>query len=98
MTRSETISTLRASSDEIRKLGATGLYLYGSAARDELTADSDVDLFIDYDPQGPFSFVELVRLQILIGQKLARDIDLTTRNGLHPLLKAEIESSSVRVF
>ena len=98
MTRSETIATLKASAGEIRNLGATGLYLYGSAARDELTADSDVDVFIDYDPQSSFSFVELVRLQALIGQKLARDVDLTTRNGLHPLLKAEIESSSIKVL
>jgi uncharacterized protein len=98
MTRSETIATLKASAEEIRKLGATGLYLYGSAARDELSAESDVDLFIDYDPDGAFSFVELVRLQTLIGQKLAREVDLTTRNGLHPLLKAEIERSSIRVL
>ena len=98
MTRAETIATLKASSEQIRKLGATGLYLYGSAARDELSADSDVDLFIDYDPNGSFSFIELVRLQALIGQKLAREVDLTTRNGLHPLLKDEIERSSIRVL
>ena len=98
MTRSEAIAKLKASSEEIRKLGATGLYLYGSAARDELTAESDVDIFIDYDPASDFSFVELVRLQNLIGQRLARDVDLTTRNGLHPLLKADIERSSIRVI
>lgn len=98
MTRSEAIAALKASSEQIRKLGATGLYLYGSAARDELSPDSDIDLFIDYDPSSDFSFVELVRLQKLIGERLAREIDLTTRNGLHPLLKAEIERSSVRVL
>ena len=98
MTRSETIAVLKASSQQIRELGATGLYLYGSAARDELLTNSDVDLFIDYDPSSDFSFVELVRLQELIGKKLERDVDLTTRSGLHPLLKAEIERSSIRVL
>jgi uncharacterized protein len=98
MTRSETIATLKANSREIRELGATGLYLYGSAARDELSPESDVDLFIDYDPASDFSFVELVRLQELIRQKLARRIDLTTRYGLHPLLRSDIEQSSIRVF
>ena len=98
MTRSETIAKLKASAEEIRKLGATGLYLFGSAARDELTEESDVDLFIDYDPASEFSFVELVKLQDLIGQRLAREVDLTTRNGLHPLLRAEIERSSIRVL
>ncbi len=98
MTRSETIAALAANSAQIRDLGATGLYLYGSAARDELSEKSDVDLFIDYDPSSEFSFIELVRLQELIRKKLARNIDLTTRAGLHPLLKDEIERSSIRVF
>ncbi len=98
MTRSETIAALKASSQQIKALGATGLYLYGSAARDELSAESDVDLFIDYDPASEFSFVELVRLQELIRQKLARKIDLTTRYGLHPLLRPDIERSSIQVF
>lgn len=98
MTKSDTIATLKTCSDAIRALGATGLYLYGSAARDELTADSDVDLFIDFDPAGPFSFVELVRLQELIRANLNREVDLTTRGGLHPLLRDEIERTSTRIF
>ncbi len=97
-TRSETIAALKPSCRQIQELGATALYLYGSAARDELSTGSDIDLFIDYDPSSDFSFVELVRLQELIKQKLARGVDLTTRAGLHPLLKAEIESSSIKVF
>lgn len=98
MTRNETIATLKASSEQIRALGATALYLYGSAARDELSPASDVDLFIDYDPKGPFSFVELIRMQEFISAQLDREIDLTTRNGLHPLLRPEIERTSIRVL
>ncbi len=98
MTRSEAIAALKDSSQQIKALGATALYMYGSAARDELSEDSDLDLFIDYDPRSDFSFVELIRLQYLIGRKLAREIDLTTRHGLHPLLRGEIERSSIRVF
>jgi predicted nucleotidyltransferase len=98
MTKAETIAAIESCSEQIRALGATGLYLYGSASRDELTAESDVDLFVDYDPAGPFSFVELIHLQDLVNARLNRDVDLTTRNGLHPLLKEEIERSSVRIF
>ena len=74
------------------------MYLYGSAARNELASSSDVDLFIDYDPAGEFSFVELVRLKALLEQKLARAVDVTTREGLHPSLRAEIERASIRIF
>jgi uncharacterized protein len=98
MCRSETIQALKKMADEIRTFGATGLFLYGSAARDELTEASDVDLFIDYDPASDFSFVELVRLQQLLQVTLQREVDLTTRAGLHPLIRADIEQSSVRVL
>lgn len=98
MTKSETIEVLRSNAEQIRALGATALYLFGSAARDEMSDDSDVDVFIDYDPASNFSFVELIRLQELLERNLKRDVDLTTRKGLHPGLKAEIERSSIRVF
>ena len=97
-TRDEVIAVLRAEAAAIRKLGATALYLFGSAARDEIGPDSDVDVFIDFDPEGPFSFVELIGLQDLLKEKLQRDVDLTTRGGLHPRLKARIERSSIKVL
>jgi uncharacterized protein len=98
MTKTGTIEALKASSNRIRALGATGLYLYGSASRNELSDTSDVDLYIDYDPESAFSFVELVRLQELLADELKRDVDLTTRNGLHPLLRPEIERTSIKIF
>lgn len=98
MTRAEAIKSISDCADEIRRLGATSLYLYGSAARDELQGSSDVDLFVDYDPASDFSFVELVRLQRLLSERLGREVDLTTRAGLHASLKSTIEESSIRVL
>ena len=60
MTRADIIAALRNQAPDIRSLGATSLYLFGSAARGEASDDSDVDLFVDYDPER-FSFVELIR-------------------------------------
>lgn len=98
MSRVQAISVLTSHAQEIQSLGATSLYLFGSAARDELTDASDIDVFIDYDPQSAFSFVEFVRLKDLLEARLGRDVDLTTRSGLHPRLKSEIERSSIRVL
>jgi hypothetical protein len=88
---------LRSRADEIRSLGATSLYLFGSMARDQATSESDVDLFIDYDPEH-FSFVELIRLREELTAMLGRPADLTTREGLHPLLRADIEAEAIKVF
>jgi hypothetical protein len=98
MKTSETLEVLKSDAEAIRRFGATALYLYGSAARDELRPDSDVDLFVDYDREGSFSLIELIKLEEHLAGLLRREVDLTTRDGLHPLLRADIERSSVRVF
>jgi predicted nucleotidyltransferase len=88
---------LRGSADAIRAQGVTALYMFGSAARGEARDDSDIDLFVDYDPDR-FSFVELIRLQGSLSKLLGRSADLTTREGLHPMLRPQIEAEAVRVF
>ncbi len=97
MTRADIITALRNQAPDIRALGATSLYLFGSAARGEARDDSDIDLFVDYDPD-KFSFVELIRLRERISHVLGRPADLTTREGLHPLLRPDIEAEAVKVF
>jgi predicted nucleotidyltransferase len=97
MTRSETLSALRARAAEIRQHGVTGLYLFGSVARDMDSPGSDVDLFVDPDPDR-FDFVELIRLRDRLSSILDRPADVTTREGLHPLLRRAIEEAAIRVF
>lgn len=82
----------------MRRLGATALFIFGSTARDEATTTSDLDIFIDYDSSKKFSLLDLAGIQQLLEDELAIHVDITTRNSLHPLLKADIEQSAVRVF
>jgi predicted nucleotidyltransferase len=98
MTREEIIARLQARAQEIRALGAEALFRFGSAARDELREDSDIDLFIDRRPDFDFRFTHLSDLQSLLEDELERSVDLATRGGLHPRLKERIERSAVRVF
>jgi predicted nucleotidyltransferase len=97
MTRTDLIKSLQLKASDMQALGATSLYVFGSVARGESRDDSDVDLFIDYDPDR-FSFVELIRLREQVSQFLGRPADLTTRQGLHPLLRPQIEAEAIKVF
>ncbi|MGN7292007.1 nucleotidyltransferase family protein [Rhizobium sp. SAFR-030] len=98
MRKNDAIRILSERADAIRALGATSLYLFGSVARDEARETSDLDLFIDYDPDKKFSLVDLVGIKIFLEDELSLDVDITTRDSLHPRLKERIETSAVRVF
>ena len=97
MTRNETIAALREQAQAIGNQGVAALYRFGSSARDEARSDSDVDLCVDYDPHR-FSVVELIRLREILCAKLGRRADLATREGLHPVLRRNIEAGAIRVF
>jgi len=98
MTRTDAISQLLRHADAIKAMGATSLYLFGSTARNEAAVDSDLDLFLEYDPASRFSLVDLFFIKLFLEEALGIEADVTTRDGLHPMLKDKIERSAVRVF
>jgi uncharacterized protein len=98
MTRTEALRRLRGQADAIKALGATSLYLFGSTARNKATSKSDLDLFVDYDPRGRFNVLDLVAAKRMLEENLGVPVDLTTRKGLHPLLRKQIEAEATRVF
>jgi predicted nucleotidyltransferase len=98
MKKIDAIEKLKAHADAIKAMGATSLYLFGSTARDATRAASDLDLFIDYDPRGRFNAFDLVGIKLLLEKELNLPVDVTTRDGLHPMLKGDIEKTAIRVF
>ena len=98
MSRDEIISGIRRRADAIRAEGATALYLFGSAARDEAHATSDVDVFVDYEPNSAFSLLNMSGIRLIIMDELGRDVDITTSNALHPRLRSRILAEAIRVL
>jgi uncharacterized protein len=82
----------------IQAVGATSLYLFGSTARDESRSTSDLDLFMDYDPTSRFNAFDLIGIKQFLEDELHSSVDITTRDGLHPMLREDIEKTAIRVF
>jgi predicted nucleotidyltransferase len=83
---------------EIRAHGVRALYLFGSTARDMARDNSDVDIFIEAQQADRFNAFDLIDVKTLLERRLDAHVDLTTRDGLHPRLREQIERESVRVF
>ena len=98
MTRTEALNKLKRHADAVKAMGATSLYLFGSVGQNEAGRASDLDLFIDYDPNSRFNAFDLVGIKQFSEVALGVDVDITTRDGLHPMLRGAIEQSAIRVF
>ena len=97
MKRDDAISRLRERAADLKKLGVEHLYMFGSTARDEAGADSDVDLFFDYK-RGKLGLFELMDVKEAAAQILDSPSDIMTRDSLHKTLRRGIEASALQVF
>jgi uncharacterized protein len=90
---------LRKYDAALRENGATGLYIFGSRARGAERPDSDLDLFIDYDPAARIpNMFRLMQIEEEISSALGITVTITTRSALHPLMKDSIERDAIRVL
>ena len=64
------------------RFGARRIALFGSAARDELSPDSDVDVLVDFDASPTFE--RYCGLQDYLQELMGRRVDLVTQRGLKP--------------
>jgi uncharacterized protein len=99
MDRNAVIDVLRDYAAALRANGATGLYIFGSRARGDERAGSDLDLFIDFDPATKIpNLFRLMQIEEEISRAVGVPVTITTRNALHPLMKDAIERDAIRIL
>ena len=97
MIRSGDILTqLKQHADELhRQFNVRTLAVFGSAARGELSDESDVDMLVEFE--GAATFDRYMDLKFHLEDLLGRPVDLVTPNALKPRLRPVIEREAVRV-
>jgi predicted nucleotidyltransferase len=63
-----------------------------------MTPESDLDIFIEAADPDTFSLIELVDIKFYLERELGVEVDVTTRESLHPMLRQDIEQSAIRIF
>ena len=66
-----------------RRYGVRELSLFGSAVRDEMRPESDIDIMVDFEPGVR---IGLIKFESLTGRK----VDLVTKCGLKPWVRPTV--------
>ena len=95
-TRDYIVDLIRSHQKELQDMGVKSLSIFGSAARNELQAESDIDVLVEISQNiGLFKFHGIKRQ---MEAWFSRPVDLATPNGLHPRLKKNILQEKIDVF
>lgn len=92
------IATLRAHETELRQAGIRRLGLFGSIARGDAEADSDVDLVAEFDPAARMDLIRLVGLERRISDTLGRRVEILAEPIENPRLRANVERDRLIAF
>ena len=98
MKKAEALTRLKHLERRLRERGIKALFLFGSTVRDEAGEASDLDLLYEYDPAAKFSLFDQAGAMLELSDELGTKVDLVSRVGLRPRLRARIEGEMVRVF
>jgi predicted nucleotidyltransferase len=100
MRRDDVIARLKETEPALREFGVAALYLFGSHARDEAGPDSDIDVFVDVEPDARFGLSPYVGafrvLEDAFDHKAA--VGYSTRDALSPYIRADVERDALRIF
>ena len=86
---------LREHIEDLRRFHVRSLAIFGSVARDEARADSDVDILVDLD--GTPTLHEFLQIKARLEEWLGRPVDLVTRGSVPARKRRRVEAESIVV-
>ena len=98
MNKNTTIKLIKSHANNLKKRGVTGMYLFGSVARNQETHRSDIDLFFDYDQDGHFSLFNVMEIQEYVEEILGEKTDVIPRGSLHRRIRKGVIEEALRIF
>ncbi len=96
MSKEQILSLLAGRREDILvRFGVKKLSVFGSAARDDMRSDSDVDVLVEF--QDTATFDKYMDLKAYLESLLGTAVDLVTEDALKPRMRPLIEKDMVRV-
>lgn len=95
--QSEIAAALRQHEATLRRLGLKSLALFGSVARTDHTAESDLDVLYEFE-EGAATLDHFLALQAFLEDLLGRKVDLVSRKYLSPILWRYVQEDQVPIY
>lgn len=91
---SQVLDQINRFKPELEAMGVASLSLFGSVARGDERADSDVDFLVEFS--GPAGLFKLLSVQQRLEDLLGVPVDLVTPGGLKPRMRDRILAEAIR--
>lgn len=98
MSRQEIIDAIKAQEPALKLQGVAHLALFGSRARGDAAAGSDLDVLIETIPGQRFSLLDLSGVGLLIEDTVGIPSQIVLRRSVPPGFAARIRDDLVEVF
>lgn len=98
MDRHEILRILRDHERELKADGIVHLGVFGSVARGEASARSDIDLLADFDASKRLTLVTLGRLQSRLSELLGVEVDLSSSAWMKGPVRVKAMDEAIRAF
>lgn len=92
------IETLRRHKHDLNRQGVVHAAIFGSVARGDMHAGSDIDILIDIDPEAPLSVFDYVGLKEYIAGLFDGPVDVVSAQGLKPHLRRVVQAEKIYAF
>jgi predicted nucleotidyltransferase len=96
MDKQQVLALVQCHRDRLEEFGVKALFLFGSVARDEATAESDVDILVEF--HHPVGLFTLLRLESFLEELFGCSVDVGTPNSLRPYVRDSVLREAIRVM
>jgi predicted nucleotidyltransferase len=72
--------------------------VFGSVARGDANASSDIDVLVELEPEAGISLYDLMGVELRLTEVFGRKVDVVSKRGLRPRLDDSLLEDAVTAF